>query len=101
MTFPDHPFSDAGSFADAYFERLATAAASVDRATLAKAAAILEAAYREGATVYVCGNGGYRQHLRLRPQQAGTDRYAVDRTRRQPQRQRADDDGDRQRRGVR
>jgi len=58
MTFPDHPFSDAGSFADAYFERLATAAASVDRAALTKAAAILEAAYRGGATVYVCGNGG-------------------------------------------
>jgi len=58
MTFPDRPFPDAGSYADAYFDRLAAASASVDRAALARAAAILETAYKKGATVYVCGNGG-------------------------------------------
>jgi len=58
MTFPDTAFPDIAAYGDAYFERLRAAAASVDRATLAEAGQILEAAYERGAMVYVCGNGG-------------------------------------------
>jgi D-sedoheptulose 7-phosphate isomerase len=58
MAFPDHPYADVAQYCDDYFERLARAAASVDRAGLAKAADLLRTAYRSRATVYVCGNGG-------------------------------------------
>lgn len=58
MTFPDTPFADIAAYGDAYFERLRAAAASVDRAKLAAAGRILEAAYEKGGFVYVCGNGG-------------------------------------------
>lgn len=58
MTFPDRKFDDAGAYCDAYFEQMAKAAASIDRARVAEAAAILGAAYSGGNTVFVCGNGG-------------------------------------------
>ena len=58
MTFPDKKYAAVGDLADDYFGRYAHAAGSVDRARLAEAAAMLEAAYERGATVYVCGNGG-------------------------------------------
>ena len=58
MTFPDRPFPDIAPYCDAYFERLAAAAASVDRDRLAAAADLLSDAYRDGRTVFVCGNGG-------------------------------------------
>lgn len=58
MTFPDRPFGDIGSFADAYFEQLARVSASLDRTRLADAAAILDTAYKTRKTVYSCGNGG-------------------------------------------
>jgi phosphoheptose isomerase len=58
MTFPDRRFADAGAYAAAYFEHLARAAASVDRARIQAAAAILEEAHRAGASVFACGNGG-------------------------------------------
>ncbi|MEK7245120.1 MAG: SIS domain-containing protein [Pseudomonadota bacterium] len=58
MTFPDRRYPDAGAFAAAYFESLARAAASVDRARIQAAAAILEAAHRDGASIFACGNGG-------------------------------------------
>jgi phosphoheptose isomerase len=58
MTFPDRRFSGADAYAGAYFEQLARAAASVDRARVAAAAAILEAAHRDGRAVFACGNGG-------------------------------------------
>ena len=58
MTFPDEKFTDAASYADAYFEQLARAAASVDRGRLAAAVALLEKAYERRATLFVCGNGG-------------------------------------------
>jgi D-sedoheptulose 7-phosphate isomerase len=58
MTFPDEKFPDAASYTDAYFEQLASAAASVDRGRLAAAVAILDKAYERGATLFVCGNGG-------------------------------------------
>jgi phosphoheptose isomerase len=58
MTFPDRRFAGADAYAAAYFDELARAAASVDRARIAAAAAILEAAHRDGASVFACGNGG-------------------------------------------
>lgn len=58
MTFPDDKFADIAGYCDAYFDRSARAAASVDRAALARAAETLLAAYEAGAMVYVCGNGG-------------------------------------------
>ena len=58
MTFPDTKYPDIGSFLDDYAERLAAAAASIDRTKLARAARLLEDAYRRKACVFVCGNGG-------------------------------------------
>lgn len=58
MTFPDHKFSDVGSYAGAYFAQVAGAAASVDRGKLAQAADLLAKVYGAGGTVYACGNGG-------------------------------------------
>jgi len=58
MTFPDAKISSAGQFADAYFERIGKAAASVDRNRLNDAALLLTEAYRTGKTVFACGNGG-------------------------------------------
>ena len=58
MTFPDRPFPDIAQYCGAYFKRLAAAAESVDRSRLAEAAELLGAAYRDGRTVFVCGNGG-------------------------------------------
>lgn len=58
MGFPDRRFEDPGLFAAGYFERVAAAAASVDRGRLRDAAAILARAYANSAIVYSCGNGG-------------------------------------------
>jgi D-sedoheptulose 7-phosphate isomerase len=58
MTFPESKFETAGAFADAYFEHLARAAASVDRKALAAAAELLTRTYAAGGTVFACGNGG-------------------------------------------
>lgn len=58
MTFPDDKFNDAASYADAYFDQVARAAASVDRDRLAAAVSILDKAYSRKATLFVCGNGG-------------------------------------------
>lgn len=58
MTFPDEKFADIASFADAYFDELARASASVDRAKLVQAADLLEETYRRNSTLFVCGNGG-------------------------------------------
>lgn len=43
---------------DAYLEDVAQATAAVDRTTLSTALEWLEAAYRQGAGVYIAGNGG-------------------------------------------
>ena len=56
--FPNRPFDHAADYADAYFARLAEAAASVDRAALDRAAALITAAAQEGRRIYLCGNGG-------------------------------------------
>lgn len=58
MTFPENKTDDIAAYADAYFTTIAKAAASVDRATLARGVDLLVAAYEAGRRVYVCGNGG-------------------------------------------
>lgn len=58
MTFPDERFTDPGRYLDAYFERLAAAAASVDRDSFGAAVEVLASLYREGGYLYSCGNGG-------------------------------------------
>ncbi len=58
MTFPNELYAVIGAFADDYFEHLAGAAASVDRAALTEAAAVLKRTYVAGGTVFACGNGG-------------------------------------------
>ena len=58
MTFPNRKFVDAGSYANAYFAQITTAASSIDRGKLEHAACILADIYSSGGTVYVCGNGG-------------------------------------------
>lgn len=58
MSFPERRFDHIADYADAYFGRVAEAAASVDRAALGAALAILEDAYEHRRWVYVCGNGG-------------------------------------------
>ncbi|MCK5778919.1 MAG: SIS domain-containing protein [Rhodospirillales bacterium] len=58
MTFPDDKFDAISDFIDAYAQQVAKGFASIDRELLAKAADILDAAYAQGGTVYVCGNGG-------------------------------------------
>jgi phosphoheptose isomerase len=56
MTFPDRKFETLAAFCDAYFEHVKSAAASVDRETLSRAARLLEQAYAGGASVYCCGS---------------------------------------------
>jgi phosphoheptose isomerase len=58
MTFPERRFPDTGAYADAYLAELGKATASVDRARLREAAAILIGVHRRGGVVYSCGNGG-------------------------------------------
>ncbi|MEX2450553.1 MAG: SIS domain-containing protein [Rhodospirillales bacterium] len=58
MTFPDQKFKTLAVFCDAYFDQVKSAAASVDREKLSRAALLLEQAYAGGASVYCCGNGG-------------------------------------------
>lgn len=58
MTFPDRKYAGADTYADAYFDKVMQAAASVERAKLQQAAAILTKAYSRGSMVYSCGNGG-------------------------------------------
>jgi D-sedoheptulose 7-phosphate isomerase len=58
MTFPDNKFIDSGSYANAYFNRINEAAATIDRERIEQAAGILTKVYTEGGMVYSCGNGG-------------------------------------------
>jgi D-sedoheptulose 7-phosphate isomerase len=58
MPFPDTPYSDTASYAEDYLEQVARAAASLDHRRLRQAADVLADAYREGRTVFSCGNGG-------------------------------------------
>ncbi len=58
MTFPDEKRATIESYCQAYFERTARAAASIDLSRLAEAAALLEAAFSEARWLFACGNGG-------------------------------------------
>lgn len=58
MSFPDKRYSDASDYVDAYFSQVAEASASVDRAKVGDAAAVLTQAFSTGSMVFSCGNGG-------------------------------------------
>ena len=67
MTFPNQDYSNIRAFTDDYFDKLASAAASVDRDWLEAACELLSQAFSRWATVFVCGNGGsaaISNHLR-------------------------------------
>src|SRR5215469_4490424 len=56
--FPDRRFDDIEGFAASYFERLATAASSVDGRALSAAAQLLIERTAKGSVIFSCGNGG-------------------------------------------
>ncbi len=58
MTFPDEKRATVESYCQAYFERAARAAASIDLIRLTEAAALLEAAVGEARSLFASGNGG-------------------------------------------
>ncbi|HET9969573.1 MAG TPA: SIS domain-containing protein [Streptosporangiaceae bacterium] len=58
VKFPAGPYASAASYFDAYAEEMARAAKSVEAAAFERAAATLTGAYRRGARVFSCGNGG-------------------------------------------
>ena len=58
MTFPDKGYPSIADYCDDYMTRLARAGASIDRAALARAAELLDAAFGRSAWLFVCGNGG-------------------------------------------
>jgi len=57
-TFPNRRHSSAGDYFDEYATELAIALASIDRAQLDAAIAILTGAHERDATIFCCGNGG-------------------------------------------
>lgn len=58
MTFPDKAYESIGPYCDAYMEKIARAGASLDRARLAQAGDLLNSAFKRGAWLFACGNGG-------------------------------------------
>lgn len=56
--FPDRPFTNASDYAEAYFEQITRANASVSRDAISSAAALIAEAVADGATIFSCGNGG-------------------------------------------
>jgi phosphoheptose isomerase len=58
MGFPDVPYNSADSYSEAYFEALAKACASIDRARISAAARLLAETHQRGASVFASGNGG-------------------------------------------
>jgi phosphoheptose isomerase len=58
IAFPARPYPRAGWYFGAYAEETARAAATIEPASLDRAAAILLDAYTRGAVVFSCGNGG-------------------------------------------
>ena len=56
--FPAHKYHDAGCFATEYSSELARAMGTVPSGRFESAARILDRAYKRGATVFSCGNGG-------------------------------------------
>jgi phosphoheptose isomerase len=77
--FPAAKYASAASYFTAYTEEMTRAARSVEPAALDRAAAILLDAYRRGAGVFSCGNGGsasIANHLQcdhVKGVQTGTD----------------------------
>jgi len=57
-TFPNHRHASAGDYLDHYFAELTVALASINRAQLDAAVAILADAHKRDATIFSCGNGG-------------------------------------------
>ena len=51
MTFSDEKYEEVGFIANAYFEHVAKATASVDRVTLVQAANVLEQTYQKNKTL--------------------------------------------------
>lgn len=58
MTFPDRRYASAQAYAKAYFDELTRALNALEAAAMDAAAALLEQAYQDARTVFVCGNGG-------------------------------------------
>ena len=56
--FPDRPFVQASDYADAYFEEIRRAQASVSRDALNAACALVAETVGDDATIFSCGNGG-------------------------------------------
>lgn len=56
--FPDSQIPDATDYADAYFVQLAAGAASIDRAAVREAAALITKTIQASGRIYSCGNGG-------------------------------------------
>jgi phosphoheptose isomerase len=58
MGFPDQGYASIASFFDAYSEQMAAALASVDRAALDAAQALIQRTIASSRLIYACGNGG-------------------------------------------
>lgn len=77
--FPTELYGSAGRYCSAYLGDLARAAGSIAMVDVERAAAVLLHAYRSGATVFSCGNGGsaaIANHLQcdhLKGIRSGTD----------------------------
>jgi phosphoheptose isomerase len=56
--FPNESLADAGAYAEAYFQRLGAAAATVDGYSVAAAADLIEERSAKGNMIFSCGNGG-------------------------------------------
>ena len=56
--FPSGKIDLAAKFADQYFDRMAKASATIDRAQVEKAAKLLDQVAVAGKRIYSCGNGG-------------------------------------------
>lgn len=56
--FPTQHYSDCADFSDDYFALYGEASASVDRAEIRRAAALLQDVIARNSTVFACGNGG-------------------------------------------
>lgn len=56
--FPDRPYQQAGAYWGAYADESARAARTIDTVEVERAATLLLHAYRAGAAVFACGNGG-------------------------------------------
>jgi len=58
MTFPDHSYSTASDYMNAYIIEHEKAFKAVDQSAFTAASELLDSTYQQGGTVFVCGNGG-------------------------------------------